>query len=287
MGKNNKINNQENDTAELINPSGHKKPLFLILVVALVVFFFTVGFILGKYTTLQNLASPTTTLQSTSNQLGLAEIQRLNKEKLKKTSEKANTFENSTLLQHPELQQTLRGMEIQLIKEFLISPSNITAWVIDAIDKSYLEGNQTNSDDPRHQYLVTPTYWEDMQGSLAVECLTKRIFPITVFNDVKQVLETKNLLVEWGCSSAASVSLFDLQTGKKIPLSDPKNLVLTDKPSIVDGEGNSSGLVEFVVSGKKPIFQISYGDPVPSGTGVFSAETGQLLNLVIFDQFTQ
>lgn len=288
MEQSNEVNDIKTDAVKPISPNTTKKPVTIILFGIFAVFLSIAGFLLGKYTNIQQQSTQTEISEPTPKKLDVVEVQRQqNKEKAQKTAEDTDAFRSSTLLQHPELQQILQNTEIQVVNKFTISSSNTDAWVIDAIDKSYLEGNQTGTDMPRHQYIVTSSYWKDMQGPLAVECLTSKVFPVTMYNDTEQKSETINLLVDWSCSVAAYVSLFNLRDGNKIPLSDPKNLVPSGNSWIVNEEGNSSGKMEPAVFGKKPIFLVNYGHAEPFGMGMFSAETGRLLQLTLYEQFTQ
>ena len=286
--KENETSNTQNNTSVSSNPSSNQKPITIILYIILAIFLSITGFLFGKYTNNQQSASQTKLPDLTPKKFDYVEIQRQqNEQNAQKTSEDIKVFRNSTLLQHSDLQNILQNSEIQGANKFTVYPSNANAWVIDTIDKSYLKGNQLGADKPRHQYLVTSAYWMDTQEPLAVECITGRVFPVTKYNDLKKQTETSNLLIDWSCSIAGHVSLFNLETGKKIPLSDPKNLVPSDNSWIITKEGNSSGRMEPVVFGKKPIFLVNYGGGEPFGTAIFSAKTGQLLQLTLYKQFNQ
>jgi hypothetical protein len=199
-----------------------------------------------------------------------------------KTPELIDEFTDQVLPQHRDLQEILQAGKIQDAHKVGSSQgkkSQDEIWIIEVIDKSYLTKSsqkQASVEKPRRQFIVTNSFWRDVLGPLPVECMLNQIVP------VHQTDQVDTLILEETCSIAPVAFLIRASTGEKIPLTDPNQLVPENAQWMITADGGASGLYKGLIPAKKPLFQVDYTGAYASA--YFNAETGELLDLVLFDE---
>jgi hypothetical protein len=287
MNKNTRTNNVKKEKIFFKTPL---ITIFLIVLLLSLLIMFTFLIIKNK-----NLVKQSTETQL--KQIKQSEIKRQEVQDISDDGKLLKYFLEDILPQHQDLQDEFNDFVVRRVTAVEGS------WIIEIFDpqlhKNYKPDltNTRSVAENRDFYLLTSTFWKKLTET-PIPCyvdqarLINKKIPVYYPN-----LEDSLFIISGLCNNTQFTSLYKESTGEKIQFTDPTNLISTKVPKthtwitsrIIDKNGNAGGILEEGVHGKEPVIVVKYGqfDGInpPYGIGIFSLQNGNLLDLLIYDNF--